>query len=110
MSSRPPSPATPPNGTSGAPAPQAPRPRALASLAALRTGVTAFAVLAGLACYFVLAQIGVTGVPAAVAGLVFALLVRVAALSLLRDWLLAAARRRMPQPNPPSRTPPAPRR
>lgn len=97
-----PSSAPPPRDAPGVPSsppPQSsaqsqPRRRAPATLAALRTGVTAFAVLAGLACYFLLAQIGITGVPAAVVGLVFALLVRVAALSLLREWLLAAARRR----------------
>lgn len=80
-----------------------------AALAALRTGVTAFAVLAGLACYFLLAQVGITGVLAVVAGLIFALFVRVAAMSLLREWLLAAARRRMPSSSPPPGAPPAPR-
>jgi fatty acid desaturase len=87
--------------------------RALAAFAALRTGVTAFAALAGLACYFILGQVGVSGIPAIVIGLIFALLVRVAALSLLREWLLAAARCRARQtpPSPPSPTaPPSPPR
>ncbi len=92
----------PPKDTRGAP-PHQPS-RTTAAFAALRTGVTAFAALAGLACYFLLARIGVTGVLAVVVGLVFALLVRVAALSLLREWLLAAARRRMPPPAPPTTT------
>lgn len=110
-----PSPTRPPKDTrsdASAPAPAPPR-RAPAVFAALRTGVTAFAALAGLACFFFLAQAGITGVLAVVAGLIFALLVRVAALSLLREWLVAAARRRMPPSVPPSvppTSPPAPRR
>lgn len=105
--SRAPSPATPPKDARGSQTPA--RRRAQTTFAALRTGVTAFAVLAGLACYFFLAQVGVTGVLAVVAGLVFALLVRVAAMSLLREWLLASVRRGMPpQENPPPPT--APRR
>ncbi len=101
--SRSPAPASPPNDARRSS-------RARAAFAALRTGVTAFAALAGLACYFLLAQFGVTGVLAVVAGLVFALLVRVAALSLLREWLLAAARRRIPPPAVPPSAPPASRR
>ena len=100
----PPRPRSP--GAAGQPAR---RPRAQASLAALRTGVTAFAVLAGLACYFFLTQFGVTGVIAVAAGLVFALLVRIAAMSLLREWLLAAARRRASSPPEAPPQPPIPR-
>ncbi|HEX6798847.1 MAG TPA: hypothetical protein VF116_14150 [Ktedonobacterales bacterium] len=111
--SRSPSPAAP---RKDAPGGRTPQRRAQTTLAALRTGVTAFAVLAGLACYFFLTQVGVTGVLAVVAGLVFALLVRVAAMSLLREWLLAAAHRRAssppeaPSPPPPPAAPRAPRR
>lgn len=104
--SRAPSPATPRKVAPGGQTPS--RRRAQTTLAALRTGVTAFAVLAGLACYFFLAQIGITGLLAVVAGLVFALLVRVAAMSLLREWLLAAARRRAS--SPPEATPSPPTR
>lgn len=67
--------------------------RARTRLAALRTGVTSFAILAGLACYVLLTQLGVQSVIAVVAGLIFALLARIAISSLLRDWLLHAARR-----------------
>lgn len=100
--SRPPAPASPNDARRSS--------RTTAAFAALRTGVTAFAALAGLACYFFLAQFGVTGVLAVVVGLVFALLVRVAALSLLREWLLAVARRRTPPPVVPPTAPPASRR
>lgn len=87
-------PAVPPPPPANANA-NAPRPnvRAQARLAALRTGVTMFAVLAGLSCYFFLTQLGLNNVLAVGLGLIFALLVRIAATALLRDWLLAAARR-----------------
>ncbi|MFI5272723.1 MAG: hypothetical protein ACHQ4H_06785 [Ktedonobacterales bacterium] len=80
-------------GDSAPPARRSARRSARVRLQALRTGVTMFSVLAGLACYFFLAQLRLNDVLASVGGLVFALAVRVAAGSLLRDWLLAAARR-----------------
>jgi hypothetical protein len=54
-------------------------------------------VLAGLACYFLLQQIGVPGVLAAILGLAFAFVTRIAAASLAREWLLRAAAREREQ-------------
>ncbi|HEU5440807.1 MAG TPA: hypothetical protein VFU88_16095 [Ktedonobacterales bacterium] len=88
----------PPPSNANAPRPNA---RAQARLAALRTGVTAFAVLAGLSCYFFLTQLGLSGWLAVGLGLIFALFVRIAATALLRDWLLAAARRQRERTSPP---------
>ncbi len=62
-------------------------------LAAIYTGLTSFAVLAGLACYFLLMQLGAPGVLAAILGLVFAFMTRIAAASLVREWLMRAAAR-----------------
>ena len=64
------------------------------TLLALRLGATVFGVLAGIACYLALEEFTPIGmVPAFIIGLVFALLTRVAAASLARDWLLHSARR-----------------
>ena len=52
----------------------------------LRTGITFFATLAGIACYYGAKSIGLSQTLAAIAGLVFALLVWVAARSLARDF------------------------
>jgi hypothetical protein len=63
-------------------------------LLALRLGATMFGVLAGIACYILLDQFTAIGmIPAFVLGLIFALLTRVAAASLARDWLTRAASR-----------------
>lgn len=54
----------------------------------VRAGVTSFALLGGISCYVLLLQFRLVAQPVAlVIGLVFALLVRVAAGSLARDWL-----------------------
>jgi hypothetical protein len=54
----------------------------------VRAGVTSFALLGGISCYVLLLQFQLVSQPVAlVIGLVFALLVRVAAGSLTRDWL-----------------------
>lgn len=62
-------------------------------LAAIYAGLTSFAVLAGLACYFLLAQVGMSAVLAAILGLAFAFMTRIAAASLVREWLMRAAAR-----------------
>jgi hypothetical protein len=62
----------------------------------LRTGITFFAVLAGLACYYGALYFGFNQTLAAIAGLVFALLVWIAAHSLARDAVRAATRQRTP--------------
>lgn len=67
---------------------------ALRRLQMLRTGVTVFAMLAGLACYALLSQLTGNEVLAVVVGLVFAVLVRISAGSLLRDALLRTVRER----------------
>lgn len=60
--------------------------------ATMRLGVTSFSVLAGIACYAVLAEVfRLNAVVAVLLGLVFALLTRVAAAALARDWLARAA-------------------
>lgn len=54
----------------------------------VRTGVTSFALLGGISCYVLLLEFHLVSQQVAlVIGLVFALLVRVAAGSLARDWL-----------------------
>lgn len=59
-----------------------------ARLQMVRTGVTTFALLGGVSCYVLLLEFRLVTQPVAfVIGLVFALLVRVAAGSLARDWL-----------------------
>ncbi|HLJ82312.1 MAG TPA: hypothetical protein VKT52_12545 [Ktedonobacterales bacterium] len=63
-------------------------------LRGLRTGITLTALLGGLALYIFLSQLGLPGVLAAILGFVFALLGRIAMVSLLRDWLLHASRSR----------------
>lgn len=61
----------------------------------VRTGVTSFALLGGISCYVLLLQFRLVAQPVAlVIGLVFALLVRVAAGSLARDWMQAHLRPR----------------
>ncbi|WIG58549.1 MAG: hypothetical protein OJF49_001295 [Ktedonobacterales bacterium] len=67
---------------------------ALRRLQMLRTGVTVFAMLAGLACYALLSQVTGNEALAVVAGLVFAVLVRISAGSLLRDALVRTVRER----------------
>jgi hypothetical protein len=57
----------------------------------VRAGVTSFATLAGLSCYVFLAQWHINALLAGVLGFAFALLVRVAAGSLAREWLAAHA-------------------
>jgi uncharacterized membrane protein YeiH len=56
----------------------------------LRTGITFFATLAGIACYYVAKSIGLSQTVAAIAGLAFAFLVWIAARSLTRDFLIRA--------------------
>lgn len=68
------------------------RRRVEARLRGLRLGATCFALLGGLAVYYFLTQRHAAGVLAVGAGLVYAVLVRLAVLSLVRDWLLRAAR------------------
>jgi hypothetical protein len=61
----------------------------------VRTGVTSFALLGGISCYVLLLQFRLVTQPVAVViGLVFALLVRIAAGSLARDWLQQQLARR----------------
>jgi hypothetical protein len=61
----------------------------------IRLLATLFGVLAGVACFILLDQFTAIGTTLAfVLGLVFALLTRVAAASLARDWLVRAASRR----------------
>lgn len=62
-------------------------------LRGLRLGATCFALLGGLAVYYFLTQRHAAGVVAVGAGLMYAMLVRIAVLSLVRDWLLRAAAR-----------------
>jgi hypothetical protein len=52
----------------------------------LRTGITFFATLAGIACYYGAKSIGLSQTVAAIAGLAFALIVWIAARSLVRDF------------------------
>jgi hypothetical protein len=66
--------------------------RQLRSEMMLRTGITFFATLAGIACYYGAKSIGVPQTVAAIAGLVFALLVWIAARSLTRDLRNRATR------------------
>ena len=53
----------------------------------LRTGITFFATLAGIGCYYGAKSIGLSQTVAAIAGLVFALMVWIATRSLTRDFL-----------------------
>lgn len=69
------------------------RGRVEARLRGLRLGATCFALLGGMALYFFLTQRHVAGAVAVGVGLVYAVLVRVAVMSLARDWLLRAAAR-----------------
>lgn len=63
-------------------------PQLRARVPMVRAGVTSFALLGGISCYVLLLQFHLVSQPVAlVIGLVFALLVRVAAGSLARDWL-----------------------
>ena len=64
-----------------------------ARMRSLRLGATCCAVLGGVACYMLLAHLGVQGLVAGIVGLVFALLGRMALVSLAAEWLVAAARR-----------------
>lgn len=69
------------------------RRRVEARLRGLRLGATCFALLGGLALYFFLTQGRAAGAVAVGVGLVYAVLVRLAVMSLARDWLLRAAAR-----------------
>jgi hypothetical protein len=69
------------------------RRRVEARLRGLRLGATCFAMLGGLAVYYFLTQWRAAAAFAVVAGLVYAVLVRFAVISLVRDWLLRAAAR-----------------
>ncbi len=69
------------------------RRRVSARLRGLRLGATCFALLGGLAVYYFLTMRHANGALAVGAGLVYAVLVRLAVLSLARDWLLRAAAR-----------------
>jgi len=60
----------------------------------LRTGITFFATVAGVACYYGAESLGLSQTVAAIAGLGFAFLVWIAARSLTRDFLVRAARQR----------------
>jgi hypothetical protein len=71
---------------------------------ALRLGATCCAVLGGVACYALLVHFGLTSLLAGIIGLVFALLGRMALLSLAMDWLHAAARRSAAAVSPPDRS------
>jgi type III secretory pathway component EscV len=62
-------------------------------LAALRAGATASGTVGGVLCFVLLEQARVNLVVAFIAGLAFALLTRVAAVSLGTEWLVARARR-----------------
>jgi hypothetical protein len=69
------------------------RRRVEARLRGLRLGATCFALLGGLALYFFLTQRHAAGAVAVGVGLVYAVLVRLAVMSLAKDWLLRAAAR-----------------
>lgn len=64
-----------------------------ARLRSLRLGATCFALLGGLAVYYFLTQRHVAGAISVGAGLLYAILVRIAVISLARDWLVHAAAR-----------------
>src|SRR3974377_1991508 len=59
----------------------------------LRTGITFFATLAGIACYYVAESLGLTQTISAIGALLFAFLVWIAARSLTRDFLQRGAPR-----------------
>ena len=70
--------------------------RRLQSLAtALRAGATSLALLGGIACYLLLIYLNINAIWAAVIGLVFAVLGRIATVSLGREWLLHSAHQRL---------------
>jgi len=69
------------------------RGNAAPNLGVIYAGLTSFAVLAGLACYFLLQQVGAPAALAVILGLAFAFITRIAAASLAREWLLRAAAR-----------------
>lgn len=64
-----------------------------ATMAALRTAATITGAFGGLACYMLLTHAGVAPVVAVIAGLVFALMGRLAMTSLGREWVLHMAAR-----------------
>lgn len=72
-------------------------------LRALRAGITSFAMLGGLSCFVLLSQAHVSQLIATIAGLLFAVLVRVAVGSLAHDALLGATRS-SPAAAPPAET------
>jgi hypothetical protein len=83
------------------------------TLAAVRTGATLSATLGGLAAYIGLEQLGANAALAALVGLGFALLARVAMTSLAHEWLLARARHHAAHgatPEGPKARPPRPGR
>ncbi len=63
----------------------------------VRSGMSLFAVLAGLACYYGALHFGFNQTVAGIAGFVFALLVWFAARSLFRDWFPSTARGTPPE-------------
>lgn len=65
----------------------------MTAVAALRAGATASGTVGGVLCFVLLEQARVNAVVAFIAGLAFALLTRVAAVSLGTEWLVARARR-----------------
>ena len=73
--------------------PPATRQRLEARMRGLRLGATCFAMLGGLAVYYFLTQRHTAGAVAVGAGLIYAILVRLAVISLMRDWLAQAAAR-----------------
>jgi hypothetical protein len=95
------SPQGPPTSRTNPDTPQTPPDmyRDLRSEILLRTGINFFSVLAGIACYYGAKAIGFNQTVAAIAGLIFALLVWIAARSLFRDFRTEARRRRDEQQN-----------
>jgi hypothetical protein len=79
-----------------------------ARMQALRLGATCCAALGGVACYALLVNLGLPGLVAGVAGLVFAVLGRMALVSLAAEWLVAAARRSAAGGDIPNRRNPTP--
>jgi hypothetical protein len=63
------------------------------TLAALHTGATAMAAMGGLALYSWLVQWHVASMLAVIAGLVFALFGRIAAIAIGKEWLVRSALR-----------------
>ncbi len=90
----PPNRPVPPTNAGDRQTPQQPNPyQQLQSDIFLRTAITFVSALAGVACYYGAEAIGLNQTVAAIAGLVFALLVWIAARSLLRDFRTEARRR-----------------